>query len=149
MSTSKKPSEGFILLPVVFMLLTATLILFALSQQLYTHILLTKEVHQYLNAETAMTEIIPTIETQLSQTTPDTPNPRDQTELLNNSDTWPSYENKYHIYSQLIHLNNNNAIYSSLIIISDHNAEQRIIYELISACTLADHQCNPLQLTQL
>lgn len=152
MSISKKTSEGFVLLPIVLMLIGTVLILFALSQEFTTHILLTKETHQYLDAQNILPEVSIKIEKQLSLVTPHTPDPKNQEDLLAKINTWPSDDienNKIKIYSQLIHLNDTSATYSSLISVADRNAEQRLLYELISICTLADHQCNPLQSTLL
>jgi hypothetical protein len=145
----KQASEGSILLPMVLMLFAATLILFALAEHFYVHILLTKETARYMEAQKFLAEVIPTIEQELSLNAAGIPKPRNQEELLSNIQDWPELNSNTHTYSQLIHQDSNIHTYSTLIVISDSKAEQRLIYELISSCTLADNQCNPLQLTQL
>lgn len=147
--TYKRSSEGFILLPILSIILLAALILFALIQHFYTHILLTQELQQYLNAERAISPLIDTIEAQLNLIPITTPDPKDQQTLLDNSNNWPHLDENTRTYTQLIHSDSTALIYSTLIAMSDHNAQQRIIFELISICTLAERRCNPLQLTTL
>ncbi len=152
MLISKNPSNGFILLPIVILLLTSALILFALSHAFYTHVLLTKETQRYLNAQIMINEVIDHIEAQLSLQAQATPNPKDPSTLLNDINAWPKItinQNNAHIYSQLIHNDASYLTYESLITTGDHISQSRVIYELISTCTLAAPQCHPVQLTLL
>ena len=149
---SKKPYSGFILLPVLILLLASALILFALSHAFYTHVLLTKETQRYTNAQAAINEVIEHIETQLNLQTATDINPRDAHDLLNNINAWPILtinQNQAHIYSQLIHNDDSHLTYTSLIAIGDNISQSRVIYKLISICTLAVHHCRPVQLTLL
>lgn len=152
MLVSKNPSKGFILLPVLILLLASALILSALSHAFYTHVLLTKEVQRYMNAQSRVNEIIDNIETQLSLEHPIDPNPQNPETLLKDINAWPTtstHQNKIHTYSQLIHKNDTHLTYESLLTIGDETSQSRVIYELVSICTLAAPHCHPVQLTLL
>jgi hypothetical protein len=151
-STSNSNIEGMVMLPIIILLLAASLILWALAQTMYAHILLTKETQNYFIAQQTFNNIIPLLELQLSADNTQTPTPQDQTELLKHSQDWPELspqQNNIHFYQQLIHKNNRELIYSTLITLGDHSTHQRLIYELISSCTLAEHRCHPVQSTLL
>jgi hypothetical protein len=97
-------------------------------------------------------KIVDDIEMQLSLQTATDPNPKNPSDLLNDINAWPKIainQNTAHIYSQLIHNDDSDLTYASLITIGDHISQRRVIYELISTCTLALHHCRPVQLTLL
>lgn len=149
-SNSTNPSKGFVLLPLLIMLLCCSLILISLSQNFYNHITLSKETELYFNAQNQNPKIEKQIEQQLSILSPKPASPIDESQLLNQINTWPSFEidnQTIHNYNQLIQQTQDNLFYVSLINISDTKAEQRLIEQLISICSLADHHCHPVELT--
>lgn len=149
MCNYKNHSEGFILLPMLFMLLTAAIILMSLTHHFYAHVLFNKEVRYYFAAEAHLTDHLTEIEHDLSYLNEGTPDTQNQEVLFAQLDDWPKLDAQLSYYSQLIHKNEDALIYSTLLVSHDNLAATRLKYELISSCTLADHACHPLQLTSM
>lgn len=148
-SNSNTNSKGFILFPIMIMLLSASLILMGLSQEFYNHIRLVKETKLYFNAQSEVNTIIPKVETDLNlhMDDPTPATPIDQEQLLSHINTWPKLNANTSVYSQRTHTQKQNIFYQSLINVSDNLAQQRASFELLSICTLADHRCRPVELT--
>ena len=148
--------SGFILLPVLMVLLCLFLMLSVLTERFYTHIAFTHAAINYFEREKVLAEVLPIIEKKVSLEQAQIAQPKDQSVRLENYRLWPKINMglasvSYQI--QLIHGMNSSTlpilVYSTLISIGTKEVPQLDLYELVSLCSLADSRCRPLQLSKI
>ena len=152
----KPQPDGFILLPMLLILLSLILLLSLQMEHFYTHVIFTREAIDYFEAEQALIKILPEIEKKLKITKEIRAQPENQETRLKNYQLWPSFSvNHYIVRYQIQGVQvltdavRSEWYYSSLIVLGDHVVPKRIVYELISLCSLAESRCRPLQLTKI
>ena len=149
---SKTQRGGFVVLPVLLIILSLMLLLPVVTEQFYTHTLLAESAATYFRAQKILAQNLPEIEAMLPKLPHSHPQPQDQKVRLETYAGWQSFKvGQYTLryQTELIRLLTANdddvAIYSTLIGIDTEATPKLLLYELISTCALAEHVCRPLQ----